>query len=368
MSKRLLWLLPLLLLALGLCYHFFIVSSSSQSSAKTRQMVATVRLETVQRVVVANQLPLVGKLAASQSVTITPEVSGRVTALPSSKGGLVASGTRLLQLDDARQRAVHAEAEAFLVNEQRKLSDLTRLARKGVVTQIDLDGQAAVVAQAQARRDITAFELSQRRLLAPFAGRVGLYDISLGALVNPGEVLLHLDDLSVMRLDLAVPERYLAQLQLGMPLTGHAVAWPDATFAGVIRSIDSRVESETLNIKVRLEFANDDERLRPGMLMQVDLPFASEQQPLIPVQAIEFQGNERFVYLLGSDQHVQRRKIELGEAQGSRIAVLSGLQGGEPLVVEGVVALHDGMKVKVVPAAKQPGAGTTSGNAVGEVR
>ncbi len=345
----------LLLLCVG--YHFWGKDPASGSSPAVGKMMPVVRVETVSLSAVANQLPLVGKLSARQSVVITPEVSGRIVKLPTAEGGRVVAGARLVQLDDDKQQASYDEAQAFLVNEQRKLGDMTRLASKGVTTRNDLDGQASSVAQAVARRDMAAFELSQRHLLAPFAGRVGLYDISLGSLVNPGDVLLHLDDTSVMRLDLAVPERFLSQLQPGMPLHASTEAWPGVSFSGVLSSIDSRVDSDTLNIKVRLLFANEDERLRPGMLMQLTLPFATQVQPLIPMQAIEFQGDERFVYLLTPDQHVQRRRIELGEPQDSRVAVRSGLQGGEPLVVEGIVALRDGIKVKVVASAQAQSVG-----------
>ena len=325
-------------------------SASFSHSARAESQRPSVRVATVQLVQLRPQLPLVAKLQAQQSILVTPEVSGRVTALPDALGGEVAAGARLIQLDDARQRAALSEAEAFLQNEQRKLRDMTRLASKGVVTQNDLEGQSAAVAQAIARLDIARVEVTQRQLLAPFAGRVGLFDVSLGALVTPGEALLHLDDLASMRLDLAVPERYLAQLQLGANLVARAAAWPEQPFTGEIVAIDSRVDDESLTVKVRVRFANPDRRLRPGMLLQVALPFASERLPLIPMQAVEFQGAQRFVYLLDGEDRVERRAVKLGEAQGNQVSVVSGLQGGERLVVEGVVALKEGMRVRVMQA------------------
>ena len=325
---------------------------SSAGPARTDGRLPSVRVAEVQLAHLQHQLPLVGKLQAQQSIVITPEISGRIIALPASHGGEVAPGAILIQLDDARQRAALAESESFLENEQRKLRDMTRLASKGVVTQNDLEGQASAVAQAVARRDMSRVELAQCQLLAPFAGRVALFDVSLGAYVTPGEALLHLDDLSSMRLDLAVPERYLAQLQLGARLQAIAAAWPEQPFSGEIVAIDSRVDSESLTIKVRVRFANPDRRLRPGMLVQVALPFASERLPLIPMQAVEFQGEQRFVYLLDGEQKVARRAVVLGDAQGSQVSVVSGLQAGERLVVEGVVALKSGQRVQVMPSDK----------------
>ena len=331
---------------------FPLFHGSSAGSARADARLPSVRVAEVQLAHLQHQLPLVGKLQAQQSIVITPEISGRITALPASHGGEVAPGDILVQLDDARQRAALAESESFLENEQRKLRDMTRLASKGVVTQNDLEGQASAVAQAVARRDMSRVELDQCRLLAPFAGRVALFDVSLGAYVTPGEALLHLDDLSSMRLDLAVPERYLAQLQLGAKLQAYGAAWPEQPFPGEIVAIDSRVDNESLTVKVRVRFANPERRLRPGMLLQVALPFASERLPLIPMQAVEFQGEQRFVYLLDDEEKVQRRAVVLGDTQGSQVSVVSGLQAGERLVVEGVVALKSGQRVQVMPTGK----------------
>ena len=343
-------LLLLTLIVAGLSY-FFLAASGSHSVPAARAP-TPVRVLDVQLVQLPSQLPLVGKLQATQSIVITPEVSGRITALPQTTNGEVSTGARLIQLDNAKQQAAFAEAEAFLSNEQRKLRDIQRLASKGVVTRNDLEGQSSAVAQAMARRDMAAFELSQRRLLAPFAGRVSLFDVSLGALVNPGETLLYLDDLATMRLDLAVPERYFSRLQSGTSVTAVTTAWPDRTFHGTLEAIDSRVDADSLNIKVRFQFPNPQRLLRPGMLMQVTLPFASEPLPLIPMQAVEFQGSDRFVYLLGPENRVKRQAVDLGESAGSQVSVLSGLKAGDRLVVEGLVALKSGQQVKVIADAK----------------
>ena len=351
-------LLLLTLIVAGLSY--FIVAASGSHPPAVARAPTPVRVIDVQLAQRPSQLPLVGKLQARQSIVITPEVSGRITALPATAGE-VAAGARLIQLDNAKQQAAFAEAEAFLSNEQRKLRDMQRLARKGVVTQNDLEGQASAVEQALARRDMAAFELSQRRLLAPFTGRVSLFDVSLGALVNPGETLLHLDDLASMRLDLAVPERYFSRLQPGTEVTAVTAAWPERTFAGTLEAIDSRVDADSLNIKVRFQFPNPQRLLRPGMLMQVTLPFASEPLPLIPMQAVEFQGSDRFVYLLGPESRVKRQAVVLGESADSQVSVLSGLKAGDRLVVEGLVAHKWGQQVKVISDVDPTAADTPVG-------
>ena len=97
--------------------------------------------------------------------------------------------------------------------------------------------------------DAARYELSLRTLAAPFDGTVSLIDLSEGALVSSGDVLLHLDELAKLRLDLAVPERYLSLLRPGMAVTATSSAWPDQSFSGVLETLDSRISSDTQNIR-----------------------------------------------------------------------------------------------------------------------
>jgi hypothetical protein len=151
-----------------------------------------VRVATVELAQLRPQLPLVAKLQAQQSILVTPEVSGRITALPDAQGGEVGGrgpGSSNSMMPTASGLS---EAEAFLQNEQRKLRDMTRLARKGVVTQNDLAGQSAAVAQASARRDIARVRGHPASAAGPLMpGGMGPLDVSLGALVTPGRALLH---------------------------------------------------------------------------------------------------------------------------------------------------------------------------------
>jgi len=163
----------------------------------------------------------------------------------------VKQGQTLIALDAGKQQAELAEQSASVRDEARKLRDMRKLVARGAVTTSELEGQEATVAQAQARVDAARYELSLRTLAAPFDGTVSLIDLSEGALVNSGDVLLHLDELAKLRLDLAVPERYLSLLRPGMAVTATSSAWPDQSFSGVLETLDSRISSDTQNIKGR---------------------------------------------------------------------------------------------------------------------
>ncbi|TNJ01879.1 efflux transporter periplasmic adaptor subunit [Aeromonas veronii] len=318
--------------------------SEPAAKAPTRQV--NIRTQTVKQSLAEPTLKLVGKLAANRSVVISPEVTGRIVTIAVKSGQGVAKGETLIALDAGKQRAELAEQSASLRDEHRKLNEMRKLVARGAVTQSELEGQEATVDQVQARVDAARYELSLRNLQAPFAGTVSLIDLSEGALVNSGDTLLHLDELDKLRLDLAVPERYLSLLRPGMAVTATSTAWPDQQFNGTLTTLDSRVSNDTQNIKARVMIPNGNGQLRPGMLLNVELALPAQQLTLIPAQSVEYAGEQRFVYRLEADGRVKRVPVVLGETEGETVWVTEGLKVGDRIVVEGLVNLRDGVQVR----------------------
>ncbi|MFQ1640742.1 efflux RND transporter periplasmic adaptor subunit [Aeromonas veronii] len=318
--------------------------SEPAAKAPTRQV--NIRTQTVKQSLAEPTLKLVGKLAANRSVIISPEVTGRIVKIAVQSGQSVAKGETLIALDAGKQQAELAEQSASLRDENRKLSDMRKLVARGAVTQSELEGQEATVAQVQARLDAARYELSLRTLQAPFAGTVSLIDLSEGALVGSGDTLLHLDELDKLRLDLAVPERYLSLLRPGMAVTATSTAWPDQQFNGTLTTLDSRVSNDTQNIKARVMLPNGNGQLRPGMLLNVELALPAQQLTLIPAQSVEYAGEQRFVYRLEADGRVKRVPVVLGETEGETVWVTEGVKVGDRIVVEGLVNLRDGVQVR----------------------
>jgi len=318
--------------------------SEPAAKAPTRQV--NIRTQTVKQSLAEPTLKLVGKLAANRSVIISPEVTGRIVKIAVQSGQSVAKGETLIALDAGKQQAELAEQSASLRDENRKLGDMRKLVARGAVTLSELEGQEATVDQVQARVDAARYELSLRNLQAPFAGTVSLIDLSEGALVNSGDTLLHLDELDKLRLDLAVPERYLSLLRPGMAVTATSTAWPDQQFNGTLTTLDSRISNETQNIKARVMIPNGNGQLRPGMLLNVELALPAQQLTLIPAQSVEYAGEQRFVYRLEADGRVKRVPVVLGETEGETVWVTEGLKVGDRIVVEGLVNLRDGVQVR----------------------
>lgn len=317
----------------------------SAPAGKPQPRQVNIRAQTVSQSLAEPSIKLVSKLAANRSVVISPEVTGRIVKIAVRSGQQVKQGDVLIALDAGKQQAELAEQSASVRDESRKLRDMRRLVARGAITTSELEGQEATVAQAQARADAAKYELSLRTLLAPFDGSVSLIDLSEGALVNSGDPLLHLDELAKLRLDLAVPERYLSLLRPGMAVTATSSAWPDQSFRGVLETLDSRVSNDTQNIKARVIIPNPDGQLRPGMLLNVELSLPPQKMTLIPAQSVEYAGEQRFVYRLEPNGKVKRVPVVLGDTHGEEVWVTEGLKVGDRIVVEGLVNLRDGVSV-----------------------
>ncbi|TEW56501.1 efflux RND transporter periplasmic adaptor subunit [Psychromonas sp. RZ22] len=319
---------------------------SSLSSAKPSAPAVSVYSDVVETHGVSQSLSLIGKLQSKQFVNITSEVTAKVTRIAVKANQHVKKGQLLVQLDNGKARALLTEANAFLLDEQRKLKEYEPLIKKQAITQTQYDGQVATVEIAKARLLAAKVFVENHRLVAPFAGTIGLIDFSQGKIVSAGEALLTLDNLSQMTLDLAVPERYLSMLNIGMNVTATSRAWNGTTFSGKVMAIDSRINPDTLNLRVRLLFDNKDNKLKPGMMMSSQLVFDEVNEPIIAVQALEYSGTKRFVYVINKDSKVERREVILGARIRDEALIESGLEIGERIVVQGLVNMRDGLKVK----------------------
>ncbi|TEW52324.1 efflux RND transporter periplasmic adaptor subunit [Psychromonas sp. RZ5] len=327
---------------------------------------------------VSQSLSLIGKLQSKQFVSIASEVSAKVIKINVEANQKVKKGQLLIELDASKANALLAEANAYLIDEKRKLKEYQLLIKKQAITQTEYNAQLATVEIANARLLAAQVLVDNHSIMAPFSGTIGLIDFSEGKLVSVGETLLTLDNLAEMTLDLPVPERYLSMLNVGMDVSAVSRAWKNTTFTGYVKAVDSRVNSDTLNLRVRLLFNNNNEQLKPGMMLSSTLVFDAIDAPIIPVQALEYSGTKRFVYVLkeaakapkekkadsaetakpaqkgragqkgGANTKaytVERRQVVLGARIGDQVLIESGLELGERIVVQGLVNMRDGLNV-----------------------
>ncbi|WP_394200254.1 efflux RND transporter periplasmic adaptor subunit [Shewanella waksmanii] len=343
--KKSLVLIPLIVAVIAVIgYSNLSEANKGQPKGKSVRVVP-VKTGIVDEHELSQQITLIGKLEANQSVYIAPEVQGKIKAINVNANETISVGQVLIELEDARAKSNLAEANAYLLDEKRKLAEFNRLIDSNAITQTEIDGQRASVEMAAARLSAAQAELDYHYIRAPFSGTAGLVDFSLGKMVSVGSELLSLDDLSSMRLDIQVPETYLSMLSVGMQVSATNRAWPAERFTGHIVAIDPRINQDTLNMKVRVNFDNLNNKLKPGMLMSANLTFPAVLEPVIPVQALEYSGTKRFVYVVDENQMAKRTQVTLGARIQDEVLISEGVNVGDRIVVQGLVNMRDGLKV-----------------------
>ncbi len=216
-----------------------------------------------------------------------------------------------------------------------------------------LQAANARVAAAQKR-------LEDTEVRAPFQGRVGLRDVSLGALVEPSTVLATLDSISPIALRMSVPEQALAGVQPGTRIRARSAAYADREEEGEIHAVASRVDPALRTISVEARLPNPDGRLLPGMLMSVTIELETVPDALVvPPMAVLVRGERQFVYRV-RDGKAERAEVATGQRTPEHVQVMRGLEPGERIVVEGLASVAEGKPVRVVepgggPAPDRPG-------------
>lgn len=303
----------------------------------------------------AQGLEAVGSARANEAVDITAKVSNRVAAISFREGQQVRAGDVLVEFDSEQARANLAEAEAALRDSRSQFDRSRELFETRALSEAQLDQLQATLSMNEARVAGARAQFNDTVIRAPFAGRVGLRNVSVGSFVSPSTVITTLDDTSVIKLDFSVPEALLAQVREGLEIRARTTAYADETFTGKVSSIDSRLDPVSRAVLVRARIDNRDGRLKPGMLMTVTLVRADASALLIPEQALVPQGDRKFVFTVRADKAVQT-EVVTGRRRPGEVEILDGLVEGDVIIVEGTQKVRDGFPVRPLPGDAVQGA------------
>jgi membrane fusion protein (multidrug efflux system) len=299
-----------------------------------------------------------GNARANEAVDITSRTSNVVVRIRFEEGQRVERGAVLVELDPAQARAELQSAEAALVESRAAFERSRQLAGSAVLSRAQLDQIEATLKSNEAKVAAAKARLDDQYIRAPFAGRTGLRRVSVGSLVNPGTVITTLDDVSVIKLDFAVPETVVALLTSGLPITAQSAAYPGRDFAGRVSSVDSRIDPVSRSVLVRAEVPNRDGVLKPGMFLTVTLERDAAPALMMPEGAVVPEQGRTFVFVVEGGQ-ASRREVQLGRRRPGEVEVLAGLRPDERVVVEGTLKVRDGAQVReanVAAPAGLPGA------------
>ena len=303
----------------------------------------------------SERVTAVGSLRSNESVTIRPEIAGRVVSINFDEGQPVEKGHELIKLDDSVYAAELAQAKAQLQLAQRNFKRIEELHERSVATgrsrdeaQSGLEVGTAAVALAQAR-------LEKATIKAPFAGIAGLRQVSVGDYITVGQDIVNLEDVETIKADFRVAEKYLSAVRTGQHIQINVDAYPDRTFEGEVYAIDPRIDVGGRSIVIRARVPNDEGLLRPGLFARVALILELKEKAItVPEQAIMPRGEEQFVYTI-KDGKVKQTKVRIGTRRDGRVEIVDGLAGEDTVVTAGHLKIRDGVPVTIVNAEANKG-------------
>lgn len=302
-----------------------------------------------------DRVEALGTLRANETIELTATVSETVTAVHFKDGQRVKAGSILVEMTSEEEHALIEEERSTLSEAKTQYERLKPLVKRGAASISLLDQRRREYETAKARLRAIESKLKDRLIMAPFTGVVGFRDVSVGALIEPGDVITTLDDDSVMKLDFSVPSIHLASLRTGLSIEALSPALAGRKFAGTVSSISSRIDPITRTMVVRAILPNPERLLKPGLLMRVELLKNPRDVVVIPEEALIPSGQENHVLIVDRSIEptiAQRRRVTIGARRPGQVEILAGLKAGEFVVVHGTQRARPGQPVTVIAVDK----------------
>jgi membrane fusion protein, multidrug efflux system len=383
-----LWIVGFLLLAAATGAYWYWGTSTDTPRAPTGRFrgmggpnqAVPVRIVPVQKDTIDVAVDALGTVTPIQTVTVRSRIDGELVRVLFREGQHVSAGDLLAEIDPRQYQVQLTQAQgqldenqARLKNAQSDLERYRRLADEGLITKQQVTTQEALVQQYQgalqaneAQVNNARLQLTYTKILAPIDGRLGLRQVDAGNLIRGGDanglvVITQMRPISVL---FTVPEAELPPVLAGLrqgkqlPVQAWDRAQKELLAEGVLQTIDNQIDIATGSIKLRAQFANEREQLFPNQFVNIRLRVSTiEGATVIPSAAVQRASFGTFVYAVKPDSKVTIKKITLGPAEGDRVAVTTGLDGSERIVIEGVDELTEGAKVEIVTEAGAPAGG-----------
>ena len=359
MIKPLVILLLVVAIVLGgiLGWQAFIGSMIRKGMSAAARAPQTVSTVTAAKTSWQAQIHAVGSLRAVRGADLSAQASGVVDEIEFESGNDVPAGKLLLRLkpndDFAKLEQLQAAAELAAQTLKRDQEQFAAQA----ISQATIDTDVSTLKSARAQVAAQQALIEEKIVKAPFAGRLGIRQVDLGQYLTAGTTVVTLQALDPILVDFYAPQQALGRLKAGQTAVATVDTYPGVRFAGVIESINSKVDTASRNVQVRASFRNADKRLVPGMFANVTVDAGDAvRQVTLPQTTITYNPYGDTVYLVrrgGADASgkagftVEQRFVKLGATRGDQVAIESGIDEGDVVVSAGQMKLRNGTAVVI---------------------
>jgi membrane fusion protein, multidrug efflux system len=347
----------LVVVAAFIAYHRF--EASGQAARMAFHMPPTpITAVTAEVRPVAKFLSGIGTLQAVRQVTVAPEVAGSITQIMFTPGATVNAGDPLVQLNDAPERGDLASFEAQARVAGANLDRDKQLSAREFQSRMVVDQQQALRDQAAAGIAKTQAQIAQKLIRAPFPGQLGVRQVNVGGYVVAGGPIVTLTDLNQLWANFTLPEQVSSQIRVGQEAELKADAYPGRVFKAKVTAIEPQISQQTRTILVQATLDNPDHALLPGMFANVSVTMPdAPPMVVVPETAVDFSLYGDSVFVVHEDKavdgtpvlKVMRAFVKTGDHFDGKVAILSGLAGGDRVAKSGQTRLNNGTVVTVSP-------------------
>jgi membrane fusion protein (multidrug efflux system) len=321
-------------------------AASSEASAPAATPAVLVDHYVVRPTAAADELQAPGTIQANQEVQLVSEVARKVTAVYAHEGSNVARGTLLFKLDDAdllaRRHKLKLQEKLALLDDGR----MRGLLRTESVTQQEYDQVSTNLQVLQADIKSVDVDLAKTQIRAPFAGKIGLNKVDVGAYVTPSTVLTSLEDVSQVEVTFTVPERYAAEVRPGQAIR-FTTENGTATQSGRIIATEPRTDVSTRSLLVKAISPNAKQQLVPGMSAKISFALhATSDALVVPTQALIPTAKGYALYAIKGGK-ADYREVTTGPRSRGTVQVLNGLSTGDTVITTNLLRLGPGVAVQV---------------------
>lgn len=334
--------LLILLSAIAIC------SCSEQKEQKAKAPVR-VETETVSSGMTSDSHTYVGTVEERTATAVSFTGMGLVKRMLVSEGQSVGRGQLIAEIDDTQARNLLSGAEAQMAQANDALQRYKMLYDAGSLPEVQWVEIKSKVAQAQSQLQVARKNLSDCRLTAPVSGIIGKKMVGAGETALPSQAVVTILDISTVKVKVSIPEGEISSIRANTPSLIKVEAIDGTYHGGTIeKGVSADVMTHTYDIRINV--ANSDRRLLPGMVATVSFSggvnTASESQTSVPVTSVQKNADgSLFVWTVDKDKHAHRCNVTIGSTHGNRVSITGGLSDGQRIITQGYQKLSEGTRV-----------------------
>ena len=301
-------------------------------------------------------LSVVGTMAPVHGVTVSADLPGTVDTITFDSGQFVHEGEVLVQLDTRQERAQLAAVEAQRDLAKINYDRMQQLVNEGVISRMEYDKSTAEQRQTEANVGEIKATIQRKTIRAPFSGILGIRQVNLGQYMSAGTAIVSLQALNPIYANFNVPQQVMSQMRPGQNVKISTDGASGHEYTGRVNALESTVDESTRNVQVQATLANPENKLRPGMFVQVEVGVGAQRSLFpLPASAINYAAFGDSVYIVtdlkGPDgktyRGVRQQFVKIAGARGDQVGIVSGLNQGDEVVTSGAFKLRNGAAVAV---------------------